>query len=495
MAGGAKALTLFALLALSLSTTYAASANAFSDSDLAGSLALGAVVHAVALLVVVGLPTWLANALLCLLAGFSIASAHAFHTDLFVAYPLVVWCLLGAAGFALFVAFGAMDRHPSVGLVLAALGSATTGMFAADVFLARDDPPAAVAVDVSNVREVTFERRPNLYFVSFDAMVPRSLLRKYLDVETTPFHDVFEARFRRFENFFVNAIGTWHSLQSMLALDERWYRSNSAYFKGSSLFAGRAASPLFRILKDNGYETTTMYDSTFWGKTKGPFVDHYLIAGAPSLCGSLDERVRAVSFWGYCALVGRHHGRYETYRQMIDQLGYVSGKPGQRPQFAMAHLYTPGHASVSFRYDNENDYRKFRERYLLGSMDAAYFLTRLLHHLDKIDPEGILLVYGDHGALLSRNVAFADAPEFVVQDHFGVLGGVYPPDACARWFDEAQERRGYLTLLDAVHTVIRCLSGGESALRVTPKVHSMVGVWQRVVPDGDLRSYGEFLYE
>ena len=504
MAGGAKTLALFALLALSLSTTYAASSGAFSDADLLGTLALAAAVNGVALLVLIGLPTPVGNALLSIVATFGVAGAHALHTDLFVAYPLLVWCLLGAAGFALFVAFGAMDRHPSVGLVLAALGSVTTGMFAADVFLARDEPSVVAAVDMSNFREVTFERRPNLYFVSFDAMAPRSLLRKYMDVETTPFHDVFEARFRPFENFFVNAIGTWHSLQSMLALDERWYaranraaraRSDSAYFKGIRLYAGRAASPLFRLLKDNGYETTTMHDTTFWGKAKGPFVDHYLLAGAPALCGSLDERVRAVSFWGYCALVGQRHGRYETYRQMIDQLALVSDKPGKRPQFAMAHLYTPGHASVSFRYDDEDDYRKFRERYLLGSVDAAYFLARLLHHLDKVDPEGILLVYGDHGALLSRNVAFADAPEFVVQDHFGVLGGVYPPDACARWFDAAQERRGYLTLLDAVHTVIRCLSGGESALRVTPKEHSMVGDWQGVVPDGHLQPYSEFLYE
>ena len=107
---------------------------------------------------------------------------------------------------------------------------------------------------------------------------------------------------------------------------------------------------------------------------------------------------------------------------------------------------------------------------------------------------GALLVFGDHGALLSTNVAFADAPEFVVQDHFGALGGVYPPDACAEWFDEAQEKRGYLTLLDAVHTVIRCLSGGESALCAPPEDYYLGG-WNGVVPDGHRRTYKEFLYE
>ena len=501
MAGSAKTLTLFALLALSLSTTYAASPGAFSDADLAGTLALAGAVNGVALLVLAWLPAPWANVLLSMLATVGIASAHVVHTAMFVANPLLVWCLLGAAGFALFVAFGAMDRHPSAGLVLAALGSVTTGVFAADEFLARDEPLAAAAVDMSNFREVTFERRPNLYFVSFDAMAPRSLLREHMDVETTPFHDVIEARFRRFENFFVNALYTTHSLQSMLALDERWYtRQWHAWrttpgFESLGLFAGRFPSPLFRILKGNGYTTNTMYESAYFGKTKGPFVNHYVIAGAPQLCPLLDERVRRVSFWGYCALSGPYP-RYQTHLthlRMIDDLGRVSSR--KRPQFTMAHLYVPGHTADSFHRDDEDRYHYFRRQYLLGTNDAAFLLNRLLLHLDERDPEGILLVYGDHGLFLSRKVPFADAPDFVVQDHYGVLGGVYPPDACAEWFDRAQERLGYLTLLDAVHTVIRCLSGGESALRVTPKEHSMVGDWQGVVPDGHLKPYSEFLYE
>ena len=84
--------------------------------------------------------------------------------------------------------------------------------------------------------------------------------------------------------------------------------------------------------------------------------------------------------------------------------------------------------------------------------------------------------------------------EFLVQDHYGVLGGVYPPGVCKKWFDQAQERRTYLTLLDAVHAVIECLTGGESALHVSPKDHP-VGAWAGVVPDGWSRTYAEFLYE
>ena len=177
--------------------------------------------------------------------------------------------------------------------------------------------------------------------------------------------------------------------------------------------------------------------------------------------------------------------------RVVDHVGRASLRDG--PQFAMAHIYVPGHTDASFQYDEEN-LRWFRAHYRRGGAVAAGLLARLLAHLDEHDPDAILLVFGDHGALLSTGVAFADAPEFVVQDHFGALGGVYPPDACAEWFDEAQEEAGLLTLLDAVHTVIRCLSGGESALRAPPEDYYLGG-WNGVVPDGHRRTYKEFLYE
>ena len=508
VAGCAKTIALFSLLALSLGTTYASSSNAFSDSDLLGILALGAAVNSGALLFVL-LPCapWIANAWVSILVVFGIASSHAIHTGLLFTNPLMLWSLLGAAGLASFVAFGAIDRSPSLGLTLVALVSTVTSLVAADHLLARDDPPPAL-VEMSNVRDVSFERRPNVYFLSFDAMAPRVLLRKYMDLETTPFHDIFEARFRVLENFFVNGISTTRSLELVAALDEHWYghanaaaKVKSANFSVLQLLAGHVESPLFRILKNNGYETTFAYGDTFFGKTKGPFVDRYFIGGDSALCRLLGGRVEAVAFWGYCLLSRQRRLASDVWEQVIDRLGETSFRNG--PQFAMAHIYRPGHTAPGFRYSDEDHLRRYRASYLHRSGIAAKLLMRLLAHLDANDPHAVLLVYGDHGAFLSRRAGRGTPPppppgvnglEFLVQDHYGVLGGVYPPDVCEKWFDRAQERRAYLTLLDAVHAVIECLSGGESALHVSPKDHP-VGGWQGVVPDGWNRTYAEFLYE
>ena len=131
----------FSLLALSFSTTYAASPAAFSDSDLLGILTLGGAVNGGALLAGAGrFAPWAANALLAVLAIVGIACSYAVHTDLILSSPVLLWAL-----------------------------------------------------------------------------------RKYMGLESTPFHDLSEVRFRRFENFFVNALYTTHSLQLPFALDERAY--------------------------------------------------------------------------------------------------------------------------------------------------------------------------------------------------------------------------------------------------------------------------------
>ena len=68
-----------------------------------------------------------------------------------------------------------------------------------------------------------------------------------------------------------------------------------------------------------------------------------------------------------------------------------------------------------------------------------------------------------------------------------MLGGVYPPDACAAYFDEALSK-GYMTALEGVHAILRCLSGGQSALK-TPR-----GPYIRTI-HGITGHHKEFLYE
>ena len=342
---------------------------------------------------------------------------------------------------------------------------------------------------MSNIQHVSFREKPNLYFISFESLVPRSLLRRHYGLDTSPFHDLFEANFRRFPNLFSDETNTKPSLNMILALDKEMFLNSSSKYR-DNLFSGVQPSPLLGILRDNGYETSSYYyHSGLFGRHKGPYIDHYLKHSDAGVCSLLDTAIRPISFWGYCAF-----SRKVSWHHLAEYIKYVKSLTAdERPQFMMIHVGWPGHSDDFYRYDDQAqrnaEIRRYSESLRDGS--ATRYLKVILEHLKNNDPDAILYVYGDHGPWLSRGVSFEDNPTFVVQDRLGVLGGVYPPDACAAYFDETLSK-GYMTALDGVHAILRCLSGGQSALK-TPREPTLLA--REVIPRGSTRSYKEFLFE
>ncbi len=471
-----------ALVALALAVTYASSAAAFSEFDTRAIAALGGTFYAALFLI----PS---NALQALVTVGGVTTAHVVFTDLRTAEPAAVVLLCAASGFALFVAFRVIDDRPWAGWLSAA------ALAALAVLAVHANPRAEpVSGDVSNIRDVSLSRTPNLYFISFDSLVPRALLKKYLDADTTGFHTLFDAKFRRFPNLFVNAVSTKNSLYTVLSLDPRVHNSQTAAAPDPGTFSGRSPSPLLGILRGNGYETSTLFNNSYFGRRKGPWVDNYVYFQNRTLCNLLDEAIRPWAFWGYCRWFQREGSHFTPFLERI-----TSVDAGGDPQFTMAHLYVTGHTSGTYRHGDAAAFERYRAVYLRRIETAAGYLERIVRHVEE-DPDAILMVYGDHGMYLSRGVEFDDDPEFFVQDRYGVLGGVFPPDACAPWFDAAVAP-GWMTLLDAVHAVLSCLSDGESAL-VEPRTYVIDpdGPPAMRPPSGYRRAaryadFADFLYE
>ena len=502
------------VVAVAFAATYTSSTAAFSEFDLDAIPVLGGAVNTVLLLGALFLLRRknVANAALSLIVLAGVGTAYIVHTDLYLAGNralLALLCVMSWAG--LFVAFRVVDELRWGGVALSGVALLGLGVIAGG-HLAADGTP--VSGDVSNIRQISFQQTPNLYFVSFDAMVPRSLLRKNLGVETTGFHDLVEDRMRRFSNFFSDAVNTKNSLYSVLALDVDVYASQRTELikQGRDpdpfLFSGRNPSALLGILHRNGYETTSIYVNDYFGRRKGPYIDNYITIDRSTVCNLLDDSIRILSFWGYCRWFGgsfrgghrlvveavtNYHIDPETddwrWKQGLTVEAIKKASANDGPQFVMAHLYVPGHVNSSFRHGNVEQFEAYKSRNIRESETAALYLDAIIRHLEDNDPDAILLVYGDHGMFLSKGLEFEDDPTFVFQDNYGVLGAVYPRDACAVWFDEASAK-GWITTLDAVHAMLRCLSGGESALVEPRKSRST-----RYGPVPRNSDYKEFLYE
>ena len=485
------------LIALAFASTYASSASAFSAADLKNILALGGVVTAAFLLLTLRIvflarSTAGVNAMLTLGTLASVGTAHLVHTELYLGGHWVVLILLSvAAGVALFVAFRIIDEQRRGGIILSAMVLIGLMIVAEDYKTARTGP---VFGDTTNIREISFQETPNLYFVSFDALTQRALLNKHLQLETTDFHDLFEERFRRFPNLFVEATWTMNSLESILSLDASQLRSLRRWKDGrvpGSLFSGQKPSPLFSILRKNGYDITTIYRDLMFGKKKGPYVDNYITIYNHTVCSLLDPGIRDLAFWGYCSRINLEERRWGDLPVELTAAAITKVDVSGGPQFVMAHLNWPGHVERSYRHDDASQFASYSARYLRSNNFAARQLDAIVRHLEENDPGAILLAYGDHGTMVSMGVEFSDDPTFVVQAHYGVLGGVYPREACAAWFDEAEAAQNYMTVLDAVHALLRCLSGGESAL-AKPRDRTL---FFGPAKGQDLSIFEEYLYE
>ena len=289
--------------------------------------------------------------------------------------------------------------------------------------------------DHPNVRRVAFKETPNLYFVGFDSITPEAIMRKHMGIETTRYHRLMERQMRRFPNLFANAVPTWFSFNTLMALDQDIYLEYRDLdyrppFPAPSYFAGHDLSPLIWLLKLNGYETTSIYQNSYFGRAQGPNIDNYVVNNTRSaLCSLLDEDIRVLAFWGYCwSWASRLRDAGPAGDFLVQQL---SGVDKTKPQFVAAHLNLPGHAPTMFDYRNEADRDRFQAAFERKFNAAATYLEQIIEHLRANDPDAILFVFGDHGALLSQGMDVEDDPTFFLQDRFGILGGVYPRDQCA----------------------------------------------------------------
>ena len=125
--------------------------------------------------------TLTANTILSLVVLASVASAYIIHTDLYSTenwLKLITVCV--AALFVLFVLFEVIDQQRWGGLTLLAVALIGLGIVLGGHFLEYHDSTTPVEVDISNIQHLSFREKPNLYFISFESLVPRSLPQEAL---------------------------------------------------------------------------------------------------------------------------------------------------------------------------------------------------------------------------------------------------------------------------------------------------------------------------
>jgi hypothetical protein len=133
------------------------------------------------------------------------------------------------------------------------------------------------------------------------------------------------------------------------------------------------------------------------------------------------------------------------------------------PTVFFAYTYNPiGHTSLDFDIRSKSQFVAYREQFLAQSMLATEVIERNVISIRAVDPTAIIMIFGDHGAYLSRGKKAAEDENFFYADRHRVFLAV--ANGGHNCGSPLQVHSGgiYNTPARVLLDIMICLSGGVS---------------------------------
>lgn len=312
-------------------------------------------------------------------------------------------------------------------------------------------------------KNVTFANKPNVYIVSFDSLIPAEIASAYLGLETLDYVSALkEKNARFFRNTFSDHDATTDSLNSVLYLDPAVWASKDK--TNAMAFSGLTPSPVFEIFKSNGYKINTAFAGN--DMLRGKYIDEFTArAQSESYC-QFALPWYYLQHLGYCAF--KRNVINEVLTQKPEK-GFVFNDrilenfknrlETPQPWLSFVYIYAPGHTPRNYSH-TPGEQKNYTENFAKNQHMVAQYMRSLIDLISVNDPTGIVVIFGDHGAWLSRALELNDAnAEFIVQDRHAVLSAIYPGDACSAHM-ALSDKHTFTTPTMLMRQLITCLSDG-----------------------------------
>ncbi len=327
--------------------------------------------------------------------------------------------------------------------------------------------PTKQTVAPGSVKQVNFKTRPNIYLLSFDAMVSPEVAAEFLDLPQPDYVQALEEMGARlFKNTFSDGESTQPSLNTTLYLDPAVWREN---LKSSNLaFSGVAPSPVFEIFRNNGYKISSYYAGTY--RLQGPYIDEYITREAAQSYCTFALPWFYFQHLGYCrfrekildrVLPRTGEGPRVFDRQIIDS--FIDRATSEQPWLNYIYTYAPGHTDLDYSH-SQSELDLYKRRYKASQQQTTDYMRSMLYAISTYDPTGIIYVFGDHGAWLSRaETLHENNAAFIIRDRHSVFSAVYPGDVCEAYLGY-RDGESFITPSLIIRQLITCLADGDDPL-------------------------------
>lgn len=410
-----------------------------------------------------------------LLAGFCVFNLHTLvliHNESIASLPdSQSWLMLAAIWFGFYMLLEmAAESRPMRSIFIGCLVlflAQTVGTFAWSEYNAKETRRTLGQIP-AHFEFPAFTKHPNVYLISFDALVPEAITKKFIGIDSLSYMPVLRRHdLHILKNAFCERVPTQPCFNAFAAMDLAYYDGLKRPFR-FMLATGEITNPLYELFRANGYKIRFVYESSYFGPPTRANLDRYEIANQAGVCIHVDN---PYSFMGYCTeamsalrntLLGHRSFNYPEF--LFDRIRAGAAEPG--PWLTLAYIRQPGHTPKHYTPSNPAEVEEFKKSFLERVDIAAQHMEDLIRSVKESDPNSILIIFGDHGAYMTREEpgdnkqlqSDSEARRNMIQDRHGVVAAIYPKEFCS---SEFREPYGVVRL---GRTLSKCLSGGKDPL-------------------------------
>ena len=344
---------------------------------------------------------------------------------------------------------------------------------------------------------IKFKNKPNIFLFSFDGLAPNKMLKDNYGINLKL--NVSKENFIILSNTFNENIYTKPALNTLFLLSPEIWRNkdNHSGIKGQeSYFSGVSSSPLYSILKKNGYKVGTGYVPGAWS-LQGKYSDEYNLNKTGEKIFPLFCRWPLPYYYfhlfGFCKIhdyiFQKKNNNYKDFifkqikniRDIEDKKFYLSAIESIKskansiePWFFAQHIYRPGHTNDDYIHGDKN-FSKFSKFYTRRTSEAIDMINQVIKNISESNSNSILIIFGDHGPLLSNSFDVnlnqnKQKIEFeIIDKHAAFLAYYDPSGICINDIKKLENDRNYKTPTMLLNNILTCLSSNTSPLKNEPR--------------------------
>ena len=318
-----------------------------------------------------------------------------------------------------------------------------------------------------NDYQASIKRKPNIYLLSFDGLMDQDMFHIHF-----PASDAEPAHIARLKELGAESIDngaayddTIMTFNLMLAMNYTWWENLPTELHKRRLLTGEQNSVLYDFLNRNGYTISLVYVNDYLSRGEKTNINFHYLHRHSNVCHKSGELTKLVAFWFYCQIFVEpaDQSKYLDFMDITLQQLVTSPQPHK---FVLAYWTIPGHVDAfSYDWHNKENVRSFKNQYLANITTTADVISRSVNFIKLHDPGAIILVFGDHGAFITKGTKPEEkifTREQQYMDTRGITLAAINHGNCQLQADTSQIPQAYLSYINhALMRLMACLAHGE----------------------------------